>query len=260
MPTPFVRCTRRGAAQWIAIDRPEQRNAFNDEVLLGIAEAIADAQRDASIRAVVLTGAGDRAFCAGGDLGSGDDGPFQVDPSRPTNAVIELFRTFERCELPTIARINGHALAGGLGLACACDMAIAARGATLGVPETGVGLFPMMILPYLSRTMPRRKLLEWCITGVRFGADEALEAGLVNYVVDAGELDAKVDWLVERVASQSPTAIRLGKLGYRAMQDMSLDESFEYAQLMLPMMSRTEDATEGRRAFREKRRPAWTGR
>ncbi|MCA9512914.1 MAG: enoyl-CoA hydratase-related protein [Myxococcota bacterium] len=260
MSTPLVRSERRGAAQWITIDRPAQRNAFNDEVVRGIAAALSGAQADAAVRAVVLTGAGDRAFCAGGDLGSRDEGPFEVDPARPGNAVIELFRAFERCGLPTIARVNGHALAGGLGLACACDMAVVRRGATLGVPETGVGLFPMMILPYLARTMPRRKLLEWCITGVRWTADEALEAGLVNYVVEPDELDAKVEWLLERVTRQSPTAIRLGKMGWRAMQDMSLDEAFEYAQLMLPTMARTEDAAEGRRAFREKRDPAWTGR
>jgi enoyl-CoA hydratase/carnithine racemase len=255
-----VRSEIRGAAQWITIDRPEERNAFDDNVLRGIAHHLRAAQSHESVRAVVLTGAGDRAFCAGGDLKSSGDGPFQVDPSRPRNAVVELFREFERCELPTIARVNGHALAGGLGLVCACDMAVASSNATLGVPETGVGLFPMMILPYLQRTLPRRKLLEWCITGVRWTAEEALEAQLLNYVVPHEELDAKVEWLLSRIVDKSPTAIRLGKMGFHALQDMSLPEALEYAQLMLPMMGQTEDAREGFAAFRARRPPSWTGR
>jgi enoyl-CoA hydratase/carnithine racemase len=255
-----VRCERRGRVQWITIDRPEQRNAFNDDVVRRIARALVAAQADDEVRAIVLTGAGDRAFCAGGDLKSDTDGPFAVDPSRPRNAVIELFQEFERCTLPTLARVNGHALAGGLGLVCACDMAVASSKATLGVPETGVGLFPMMILPYLQRTLPRRKLLEWCITGARFSAEEALEAQLLNYVVPPEALDAKVEWLLGRIVDQSPTAVRLGKMGFHALQDMSLPEAFEYAQLLLPMMGRTEDAREGFTAFRERRPPRWTGR
>ena len=260
MPTPLVLVERRGPVQWITINRPEQRNAMNDEVTEGIREGLVQAGSDREVRAIVLTGAGDRAFCAGGDLGSSKDGPFQVDPASPGNAVIALFREFERCELPTIARINGHALAGGMGLACACDMAVASSRATLGVPETSVGLFPMMILPYLQRTLPRRKLLEWCITGARWTAEEALEAELLNYVVAPDELDGKVDWLLERILDKSPTAIRLGKMGFHALQDMPLDAAFDYAQLMLPMMASTEDALEGFRAFQEKRAPRWTGR
>jgi enoyl-CoA hydratase/carnithine racemase len=255
-----VRIEARGPVQWITIDRPAQRNAFNDDVLRAIAGGLESAQTDPEIRAIVLTGAGDRAFCAGGDLRSEGDGPFEVDPAQPQNAAIELFKTFERCGLPSIARVNGHALAGGLGLMCACDLAVAVDTATLGVPETGVGLFPMMILPYLQRTMSRRKLLEWCITGMRWSAQEALEADLVNYVVPADELDSKLDWLLERIVDKSPTAVRLGKLGFHALQDMTLDQAFEYAQLMLPNMARTEDAREGFLAFQEKRSPRFTGR
>ena len=254
-----VRLEPRGPVQWITIDREAQRNAFNDAVLRGIADGLERAQTNPDIRAIVLTGAGDRAFCAGGDLGSEGAGPFQVDPARPENAAISLFKSFERCTLPTIARINGHALAGGLGLVCACDLAIAVDTATLGVPETGVGLFPMMILPYMQRTMPRGKLLEWCITGMRWSAAEALEADLVNYVVPPDQLDAKLDWLLARIVDKSPTALRLGKLGFHALQDMPLPQAFDYAQLMLPNMARTEDAKEGFQAFLEKRAPRFTG-
>lgn len=255
-----ILCERRDAVLWITIDRPERRNALNNEVLRGIASGLRDVRDDNSTRAIVITGSGDRAFCAGGDLGSDSGSPFEFDPARPRNPMIELFTEFEACEVPTIARINGHALAGGLGLVCACDLAVATDKATLGVPETAVGLFPMMILPYLQRTLPHRKLMEWCITGMRWSAAEALEAGLLNYVVPSEQLDEKMDWLLARILDKSPTAIRLGKMAFHAIQDMTLPQAFEYTQLMLPTMSRTEDAAEGFRAFREKRSPDWPGR
>lgn len=258
--TAVVLCETRGAVRWIQINRPERRNAFNEAVADGIAQGLRDAQADPALRAIVLTGVGDKAFCAGGDMKPAADGsPFEANPARPENRVIELFKEFERCGLPTLARVNGHALAGGLGLVCACDLAIATESATLGVPESGVGLFPMMILPYMLRTLPRRKLMEWCITGVRWTAQEALEADLLNYAVPDDEFDAKVDWLLGRIVDKSPTAIRLGKLGLRAVQDMTVPQAFEYTQLMLPNMAKTQDAKEGFAAFRDKRAPRWTG-
>ena len=251
----------RGPVQWITIDRPERRNAFDADVIRGIARGVAQAQETPGVRAIVLTGAGDRAFCAGGDLrAEGGGSPFELDPARPQNPVIDLFKELERCTLPTLARVNGHALAGGLGLVCACDLAVAAETATLGVPETAVGLFPMMILPYLLRTLPRRQLMEWCITGARCSAREALAVGILNYVVPPAELDAKVEWLLARVLDKSPTAIRMGKQGIQAMRDMTLPQAFEYAQHALPAIARSEDAREGFAAFREGRPPRWTGR
>lgn len=257
---PVVRCETRGSVFWITLDRPERRNSINDDVAHGIAAGLRQAESEPGVRAIVLTGAGDQAFCAGGDLRAGpDDSPFESDPAHPQNAILDLFRTFEQCGLPTIARVNGHALAGGLGLMCACDLAIAVDTATFGVPESGVGLFPMMILPYLLRAMPRRRLLEWCITGARFSASQALEAELVNRVVSAADLDRELGALLDQITSRSPTAIRLGKRGLRAVEDMALAQAFEYAQLMLPNMARTEDAREGFRAFRERRSPQFSG-
>jgi enoyl-CoA hydratase/carnithine racemase len=256
-----VRLEKRGAVQWITLDRPDRRNAFDTGMIRAVADAVVAAEEDAALRAIVLTGAGDRAFCAGGDLQSGAGAsPFELDPARPRNPVIELFQALERCTLPTLARVNGHALAGGLGLVCACDLAVAVDSATLGVPETGVGLFPMMILPWLSRTLPRRLLMEWCITGARWSAQEALAAGILNYVVPREELDTKIDWLLGRILDKSPTAIRYGKQGVAAMRDMTLPQALEYAQHALPALARSEDAREGFAAFREGRAPRWTGR
>ena len=256
---PVLYAVRDHAAR-ITLNRESARNALNDEVAGRIAEGLVRAQADREVRVIVLTGAGDRAFCAGGDLKAGvGDSPFEADPAHPENPIIELFKAFEATTKPTIARVNGHALAGGLGLMCACDIAIATDRATFGVPETGIGLFPMMILPYLHRAMPRRRLLEWCITGERWGADVALEVGLLNRAVPADQLDATVDELVALVATRSPSAIRLGKMGFHALEDMTLAQAFEYAQLALPNMARTGDAKEGFMAFREKRDPRFQG-
>jgi enoyl-CoA hydratase/carnithine racemase len=209
---------------------------------------------------VVLTGAGDRAFCAGGDLKPDAEAPFESDPADPRNFIVALLRRMGRCGLPIVARVNGHALAGGLGLVCACDLAVTAPHARFGTPESGIGLFPMMILPVMQRVLPLRHLFELCITGEPVDAEEARRLGLVNHVAEEGRLDEKLDWMLARIVNKSPTAIRLGKMGFAAMRDMSLDQALEYAQLMLPAMARTEDSREGFAAFREKRPPAWTGR
>ena len=256
-----VRTERKGPVFWIVIDRPAQRNAMNEAVAAGIVAAFDAAESDPDVRAIVLTGAGDKAFCAGSDLAPNAEGaPFTIDPARPNNPVVALFLRIEASGLPVVARVNGHALAGGLGLMCACDLAVASRAATFGTPESGIGLFPMMILPYLQRVLPRRRLMEMCITGERFSAEAALEMELVNYIAEPADLDTKLDWLLARITNKSPTSVRLGKQGFRAMEDMTLRQAFEYAQLMLPMMAATEDAREGFAAFRERRPPNWTGR
>jgi enoyl-CoA hydratase/carnithine racemase len=259
--TDPVLLERRGVVQWITINRPERRNALNEAVVAGIASGMRAAMTDPACRAIVLTGTGDRAFCAGGDLNPTAEGaPFHVDPAQPRHYIAELFRLFETCDLPTVARVNGHALAGGLGLVCACDMAVASDAANFGTPESKIGLFPMTILPYMLRILPRRRLLELCITGESFSAADALEMGLVNYIAPVAELDAKLDWLLGRIIDKSPTAVRLGKYAFHAMQDMEIGQALAYAQLMLPSMAKTEDAREGFRAFAEKRPPDWPGK
>jgi methylglutaconyl-CoA hydratase len=257
-----VLCERRGTAAWVVINRPERRNAMNDAVVAGLGQAIRDAAADPEVRAIVLTGAGDKAFCAGADLkpGESSESPVMPDTSMPNNPLAQLFRTIETCNVPVIARINGHCMAGGIGLLCGCDLAIAADNARFGVPEVKVGLFPMMILGYMLRLVPRRVLMEICLTGEPFDAGTALSIGLVNHVVPAAELDAKVDWMLDRIVGNSPTAIRHGKNAMRAMQDMTLPEAFAFAEANIARMSMTEDAAEGFRAFKEKRAPNWTGR
>ncbi len=256
-----VRCERRGAALWITIDREARRNALNEDVANGIAEGVRAAQTDRSVRAVVLTGAGDRIFCAGGDVKPDAEGnPFDTDPAQPRNPVVELFKEMERCDVPIVARVNGHAFGGGFGLVCACDLAVAAEEAKLGTPEARIGLFPMMILPYMLRVVPRRALLEMCVTGEAWTAAEAKALGIVNHVAPAAQLDEKLDWFLQRFTGNSPTAVRLGKHALHAVQDMTLPQSLDFAQSFLAQMARTQDAREGFTAFNERRPPDWPAR
>ncbi len=256
-----VRTERRGATVWIIINRQERRNALNEEVVRRIDGAIAAAQADDALRAIVLTGAGDKAFCAGADLARNAQGfAFAVDFARPRHYIVDLFKRLQECTLPVIARVNGHVMAGGFGLLCACDLAVAADDVRFGTTEAKIGVTPMMILPHMLRVLPARRLQEMCLTGETFGARELLEWGIVNYVVPRAELDAKVDWLLARILDKSPTAIRLGKQAFHAMRDMHLRDALEYAQAMVPVMSSTEDAKEGLAAFAAKRAPNFTGR
>ena len=256
-----VRTARKGAALTISIEREARRNALNETVAAEIAAGLDEAEADRSIRAVILTGAGDKAFCAGGDLQPGADGtPFVIDAADPRHYVARLLRRMDDFRLPIIARVNGHALAGGFGLVCACDFAVVADHARLGVPEARIGIFPMMILPFMLRTISRRKLLELCVTGEPISAADALSYGVVNYVVPAAALDGKVDALVGSITASSPTAISIGRRALATIDSLSLQAGLEYAQRVLPQLARTQDAREGFRAFNEKRSPVWPGR
>lgn len=256
-----VSVERRGYVTTIAIARPDRRNALNASIADEIVAAIDAAELDTQCRAIVLTGVGDRAFCAGGDLQPGADGtPFTIDASDPRHYVVRLLKRMDACRLPLIARVNGAALAGGLGLVCACDLVVAQDKAIFGVTEVKVGLFPMMILPYLLRSIPYKQLMELCLTGEPIDAAGAKAIGLVNHVAPPAELDAKTDWLVSRIVDKSPTGIRLGKQALGKIREMSAEQALEYAQFMLANMARTKDAIEGFAAFNEKRAPNWTGK
>ncbi|MGE0226800.1 MAG: enoyl-CoA hydratase/isomerase family protein [Acetobacteraceae bacterium] len=250
---------KRGQALWIIINREERRNAMNDAVVSGISAGLAEAANDPSIRAVVLTGAGTRAFCAGADL-SASAGSFKYDYSRVGLPFVKLMKQARDLTVPLIARVNGHAMAGGMGLLGMCDMAIAADTARFGMPEVKVGVFPMQIMAVLQRIIPPRKCYEMALTGEPIDAAEALDLGLVNYVVPPAELDAKIEWLLARLMDKSPTAIRKGKYAMRVTEQLNFDQSAVFMEGQIGTLALTDDAEEGLRAFNEKRPPNWTGR
>lgn len=248
----------RGQACWISINRPDKRNAINAEVIAGIREGYRLAHATPEVRAIVLTGTGARAFCAGGDLQPGQG--FAFDLSRPNVDYADLLREAKAATLPVIARINGACLAGGMGLLCMADFAVAADDVSFGLPEVKVGVFPMQVMSLLQDLVPRRIVHEWALSGEPFSATEAHRWGLVNHVAPAAELDAKVEWLLNRIVDKSPTAIRRGKYAMRAIEAMSFEQAIAYTESQIALLAMTEDAREGLAAFAEKRNPVWTGR
>jgi enoyl-CoA hydratase/carnithine racemase len=249
---------KRGHAFWITINRPDKRNALNASVLAGIVDGYRRAHEDNDVRVIVLTGTGTKAFCAGADLQPGAG--FAFDLAKPNLDYADMLRTAQNATKPTIARINGVCMAGGIGLLCMTDMAIASDDVIFGLPELKVGVFPMQVLSLLQSIAPLRLVREWCITGEPFSAAEAKDAGLLNHVVPAAELDAKVEWLVSRIIDKSPTAIRRGKYAMRALAAMSFDQGIAYTESQIAILSMTQDAKEGMAAFAGKRKPVWTGK
>jgi len=255
-----VRFEVDGAIGRVTIDRPERRNAMSYRVMEELGEAFAAAKADEAVRVVVLTGAGDAAFCAGADLsGIGSNvGPAGMHEAR--GRVAGLFEALWALGKPTIARVRGYCLAGGFGLALACDFVIAADDATFGTPEIDIGLWPYMISVPLLRSMPPKKVLDLMLTGRRVGSAEAERIGFVNQVVAPEELDAAVDELAATLAAKSPVIVRWGRDTFYRILDMAGEEALPYLHAMLTVTTLTEDAQEGLAAFAEKRKPTWTGR
>lgn len=258
MGDPVVLHEQRGPAFWITLNRPDKRNAINAEVIAGIREGYRLAHANPEVRVIVLTAAGDKAFCAGGDLQPGQG--FAFDLSRPNGDYADMLREAQNATLPSIARVNGVCMAGGMGLLCMTDMAVAADHVLLGLPEVKVGVFPMQVFSLLQDIAPRRVIREWALSGEPFSAAEALTAGLLNHVVPAAELDERTEWLIARIVNKSPTAIRRGKYALRAIEAMSFDQAIAYTESQIAMLAMTEDAKEGLASFNEKRKPIWTGR
>ncbi|NEV79181.1 enoyl-CoA hydratase/isomerase family protein, partial [Rhodopseudomonas sp. BR0C11] len=239
MSNDVVIIEKRDQALWITINRPDKRNAINAGVVEGITRGWKQAHDDAEVRVIVLTGAGDKAFCAGADLQS-TGAAFSFDFSKPNVDYADLLRLAQNATKPSIARVNGTCMAGGMGLLCMTDMAVAADNVVFGLPEVKVGVFPMQVMSLLQDIAPRRLIAEWSLTGEPFDAATAREAGLLNYVVPAAELDAKVEWLAKRLTDKSPTAIRRGKYAMRAIAAMSFDESIAYTERQIALLARTE--------------------
>ena len=254
--SPELLVEARGPVLWLTIQREERRNAMSHGVLAGMAQAIDAAQSDRSLRAIVVTGAGSKAFCAGADLQSAQ--AFTTDYSEPYGHLAQLLRRARASNLPLVARVNGACMAGGMGLLAMCDLAVAASHAVFGLPEAKVGVFPAQVLSVLQHLVPRRRLAEMCLTGEPLSAAEALAYGLVNHVAE--DLDAKLDWLLGRLIDKSPAAIRRGLYTMKRIESMAFEESMAFTESQIALFTLTEDAREGQQAFREKRPPQWKGR
>jgi enoyl-CoA hydratase/carnithine racemase len=244
----------------VTLNNPEKRNMLSAQMLTELVDAMKLARDSDAVRAVVLTGAGEKVFCSGADLGGfAADVPL-VQKHFASDLFLEFFRLMPRLGKPSLCAANGHVLAGGMGLALSCDLLIAKEGATFGTPEINVGAFPYMIMAIIYRNVPRKKVNEMMLLGERLSAEQAVEYGLANKVVAAEDFDAAVaDW-AGKLASKSPVLMRLGHDAMYRQQDMALDDALEFLRSQLSLTFTTEDIVEGVTAFFEKRDPQWKGR
>jgi enoyl-CoA hydratase/carnithine racemase len=243
----------------ITINRPERRNALTNKLISEMTAVLAAVNADRTIKAVVITGAGDSAFSAGADLESRDT-PFQFDHSVYHTPFADLLRAGQACDAPIIGRLNGACLGGGMGLLGICDIVVAAEHAVIGLPESKVGVYPLQVFAVLRDLIPRRILVEMCILGNSLTARQALEFGIVNRVVPADRLDMIVEEILAGIKAVSAVAVRRGKHALRAMNMMTFEQMISFADTQISPMASTEDAREGREAFAARRTPRWPNR
>lgn len=258
-PSDEVLDERRGRVLHLTINRPQRRNALNPHVISALREKLREAEADAEVRAVVVEGSGDRAFCAGGDLMGMSDAS-RVEQHFERAALGELLKEIRGTRLPVVAAVNGDALGGGFGLMLACDLVVAVEDARFGTPEINLGLWPFVITAAIQRDVPRKLALELMMTGRKLDAHEARARGLLNRVVPRTELAPAVDQLTQELLSKSPLILGLGKRSFYRAEDMTFDAAVAYLAGMLTLCLESEDTVEGVSAFLQKRAPEWKGR
>jgi len=254
--TPDILLTRDGGVVRIELNRPHRHNAITVKMMRAMTEAIKAAGRDSDARVIVITGAGEKAFCSGADL-TPDDTPFKPDFAKTTLPFADLLRAGKASRVPIVAAVNGTCIAGGMGLVGMADIAIASASARFGMPEAKIGIFPMQIVAVLRDLLSPRVMADLCYTGRLIDARTAFEYGLVNRVVEAEGLAEAVNSYVEELLAVSPVAVRRGRYALRAMASMSFEEMIAFAETQVGPMVMTDDAREGMRAFNEKRKPIW---
>jgi enoyl-CoA hydratase/carnithine racemase len=253
---------RDGVAE-LVINRPEARNALTPSALRALCAALERAGEDGEVRCVVLSGAGGRAFCSGADMGAGERGVFEDPKSyrayEMRGGFPRLFEAMHRCPRPIVGKVQGHCLAGGFGVALACDLLVAGESASFGTPEVRRGLFPMVIFAEMVKNLPLKRAFELCLLGEPISARQAERYGFLNQVVPDAELDATVGALAARLAALSPVVLGLGKRAAWIAADMTHAQALEFLRSQLSINLLSEDSAEGLRAFREKRPPRFRG-
>ena len=244
---------------FLTINREKQRNAISAEAVKLFLQYLDAAEKDESVRAVCITGSGDKAFCAGADLGNTMSGDKEAVMGAFQNYA-DLIKRLASFPKPTIARVNGFCVAGGTGFMLACDIVMASDKAKFGTPEVNVGLFPMMIGALIFRNVLRKKAMEMVLLGETLTAQDALDIGMITRVTEPEALDEEVDRILSALTSKSPIGLMLGKKAFNEIAEKSLEDSVDILAERLQEVASTEDAKEGIMAFIEKRKPAFTGK
>jgi len=243
----------------ITLNIPEKMNRLSFETIKEIRNALEISKEDESVRVIVIRANGDKAFCAGGNL-SDFGGDSILDSREAFNHFAQLSKVFNGLGKPSIAAVNGLALAGGCGLAIYPDITIASENAKFGLPEINVGLWPCMVSAALPRMIGSKKALELLLTGDLIDAKEAERIGLVNRVVPHDQLEKTVMDLARKLSEKSSAVMRLGKDSFYTMLGMDFDKAVSYLREILVLIVNTEDCKEGLAAFVEKRKPVWKNR
>jgi enoyl-CoA hydratase/carnithine racemase len=244
----------------LTVNRPEARNALNATVIRELEAALGRLEADPAVRVVVLRGAGERAFCAGADLKEMFRTDSILEARNQYAGLARILETIPRMRTPVIAQVHGYALAGGCGLAAACDLVIAADDAVFGLPEIKLGLLPLIVLAPILRVAAPRRVLELVMTGRELPATEGLAIGLVTRVVPRADLGRVVGEIARTLAGFSPATVGLGKEAFYRALELPYARALEQLRDLLTIVARSEDAREGIAAFLEKRTPRWQGR
>lgn len=256
---PSILIDHRDSLLRLTLNRPEVRNAFDEEVIAGLTAAVAGAANDPDLRAVVLAGAGP-VFCAGADLAWMSKAIAYTQRENLSDAE-DLARMLERLDtlpVPVVGRIQGAALGGGVGLAAVCDIVVAAEDAVFALTEVKLGLLPAVIAPYVIRKIGVSAVRELFLTGVRFSAERAREIGLVHEVVPAAQLDEAVERRVRDVLSSGPRAVAAAKALIRAISGANPTDVIGLTTSTIAAQRVSAEGQEGMLAFLEKRKPGWT--
>jgi len=244
----------------VTLNRPDVRNALSATLIRELEQALATLEADPAARIIVLSGAGDKAFCAGADLkGVGDRGT-TLQARESFGGLARILEAMARMKTPVIAKVHGFALAGGCGLAAGCDIVVAADDAVFGLPEIKIGLLPLIVMAPILRSVGRKRGMLMILSGEQVSAREAYEMGLVSRLVPRAELSPAVDALARALAGFSPTALGLAKEAAATVAGMEYGASLRYLREMITLVALSDDAREGIKAFFEKRAPNWTGR
>ncbi len=258
-PTKAVLTERRGSVALVTLNRPEAMNACDRALLSELRETLVDLRFDPEIRVIVVTGAGEKAFCAGADLKE-RAGMTPLEVKRFIVTIRDTFSLLEAMGKPVIAAVNGVALGGGTELALACDIRIAASGAMLGLTETGLGIIPGAGgTQRLPRLVGKGRAKELIFTARRISAAEALDIGMVEQVVAAGELLEAAMRMAEKISENGPLAVEQAKYAINAGMETDLATGLMIESRCYDVIIPTQDRLEGLAAFREKRKPLYRG-